>query len=132
MGMCPDGSPYLGTLDSGGAALDVSTLPNYAAEATAAGLGVPPAPPAPTVSSLPINLPSLFAPKGVTASPTGLQTTVTCPSGYVAMGGVCTPITPVSATTTLIPGVPNWALYGGAALLFMMAFMGGGGGGRRR
>lgn len=126
MGMCPDGSPYLGTLDSGGAVLDLSTLPNYAAEATAAGLGVPPAP---TVSSLPLNLPGLFLPKGTTVSPTGLQTAITCPPGYVAMGGVCTPITPVSAQT-MIPGVPNWALYGGAALLFMVAFMGGGG--RRR
>lgn len=128
MGLCPDGSPYFGTLDSGGAALDLSTLPNYAAEATAAGLGVPPAPSAPTVSSLPLNLPSLFAPKGVVAAPTGLSVPITCPTGFISSGGVC--VTTAPASTTLIPGVPNWALYGGAGLLLLVAMMSASSGGR--
>ena len=128
MGICPDGSDYLGTLDSGGAALDLSTLPNYAAEATAAGLGVPPAPLAPTVSSLPINLPSLFAPKGVTTAPAGFQTGVSCPSGFVSSGGVCVPLT--QAPTPIIPGISNTVLYAGGALLLVMMMMSGGG--RRR
>ena len=127
MGVCPDGSPYLGTLDSGGAAIDTSALPNYAAEATAAGLGVPPPPLAP---SLPVSLPTITLPKGVTVSPTGLQTGITCPVGFTAVGGVCSPIATAPATTTLISGVPNWALYGGIGLMFLV-MMSGGGRGRR-
>lgn len=127
MGVCPDGSPYLGTLDSGGAAIDTSTLPNYAAEATAAGLGIPP----PVLaSSLPTSLPAITLPKGVVVSPTGLQTAVTCPPGYTAVGGVCSPIAAPASTTTLISGVPNWALYGGIGLMFLV-MMSGGGRGRR-
>lgn len=126
-GMCPDGSAYTGVLDSGGAAIDMSTIPNYAQEAVAYGLGPAPTP-APTVASLPLSLPAVTLPKGVTASPTALQTNIVCPAGYVSTGGVCSPITPVS--TTIIPGVPNAFLYAGAAFM-LLAMMSAGGGGRR-
>lgn len=128
MGVCPDGSDYLGTLDSGGAALDFSTVPNYAQEAADAGIGVPPAP---TTTFLPLNLPSLFLPKSTTASPVGLQTNIGCPSGYVAIGGVCSPVTVTAPVSTLIPGLPNWALYSGAGLLLLVVMMSAGGRGRR-
>lgn len=128
-GVCPDGSDYLGTLDSGGAAIDLTQLPNYAAEATAAGLGVPPAP---TVASLPLSQPGLILPKGlITApiSPSALQTNIVCPAGMVASGGVCISSTP--ATTSIIPGISNTVLYVGAGALFLMMMMMSGGGRRR-
>lgn len=129
-GICPDGSDYLGTLDSGGAAPD-TTIPNYAQEAVDYGL-TPAPPPAPTVSSLPLSLPSLLLPKGVTASPAGLQTNVVCPPGYAAVGGVCSPLTSSTpATATIISGVPNWALYGGAGILILVTMMMSSGGRRR-
>lgn len=130
-GICPDGSDYLGTLDSGGAAPDTSTIPNYAQEAVNYGLSTPtPVTPAP-YTSLPLNLPTLFPPKGTVASPTGLQTAVTCPAGYVAIGGVCSPITQAPSPSTIISGIPNWAIYGGAGLLVLIMMSAGGGRGRR-
>ena len=124
MGICPDGSDYLGTLDSGGAAIDLSTLPNYAQQAADAGLGVPPPP---LASSLPLSLPAQFLPKGTVASPTGLQTTIVCPAGFTAVGGVCSPNAPTPTTTSAIP---TWAIYGGIGLMFMMVMMSAGGGRR--
>ncbi len=124
-GVCPDGSDYLGTLDNGGAAIDLSTLPNYAQEATNAGVGVQ----TPTVSSLPLTLPGLTLPTGVTASPTGLQTGVTCPTGYTSVGGVCSPN--VAPSTSIISGVPNSVLYGGLGLLAVFMLMSASGGRRR-
>lgn len=102
-GVCPDGSDYLGTLDNGGAAIDYSTLPNYAAEATAAGVGVQSPP---LAGSIPTTGARMLLPAGVTANPGGLATNIQCPAGYTATGGVCVP-----TTSTLIPGIPNWAFY---------------------
>ena len=70
--------------------------------------------------SLPFSLPSVFAPTGVTATPgVGLSVPVACPTGYVQSGGVCVP----SSTTTMIPGVPNWAIYGGLGVLALVMIM---------
>jgi hypothetical protein len=70
-------------------------------------------------SSLPVSLPAITLPKGVVASSTGLQTAVTCPTGYTAVGGVCSP-TAVSTTSNIISGVPNWVIYVGVGLLAFM------------
>ncbi len=113
-GVCPDGSDYLGTLDNGGAAIDVSTLPNYAAEATAAGVGTPTSA---IYMGLPVSTPAVFAPTGVKASATGLQTTIQCPSGYTQSGGVCVQ----AVSSSLITGVPNSLLYAGLGFLLIMS-----------
>ena len=90
-------------------------------------LPLPPTPSLPPVTStpapytgLPFSLPSVFAPTGVTtASGVGLSVPVVCPTGYVQSGGVCV----LSSTTTMIPGVPNWAIYGGLGALALVMMM---------
>lgn len=75
----------------------------------------------PTVG-LPISLPFISLPPGVNPAPgVGLSTPVTCPSGWVAQGGVCVPV------PTLIPGIPNWMTYTGIGLaaVLMMSMSGG-------
>lgn len=74
-------------------------------------------------TGLPISLPVTFAPGGVTPTPgVGLSVPVTCPAGYVNSGGACVP----SSTTTMIPGIPNVAIYAGLGILALMMFQKGG------
>jgi hypothetical protein len=121
-GMCPDGSAYTGVLDEGGAGANACTppyslingvcqvVPNYAAEAAAAlGTGTPAPSSSSAASTLPLTLPALMLPPGVTASASGLQTNITCPTGYQAVGGVCSPVAAAPSTT-------NWLLIGGGIL----------------
>ena len=141
MGVCPDGSPYLGTLDSGGAATEQPCL--YGSGPLAPGQVYCAAPmPTPDTSTptstpsftdLPLSIPSALLPSGVKPSPTGLPIPgMQCPTGYVQSGGVCVPV--AATSSTMIPGVSNTVVYAAGALLLAVAFMGagGGGGGRRR
>lgn len=90
---------------------------------------LPPITSGPVYTGLPLSLPPVFAPTGVTATPgVGLSVPVSCPTGYVQSGGVCVPSSP----TTLIPGIPNWAIYGGIGFLALMAMSGMSRGGGRR
>ena len=85
-------------------------VPNYAAEATAAGLGPAPTPsPGTPASTLPLSLPALMLPPGVTANPAGLKTNIVCPTGYANVGGVCSPVAAPASQT-------NWLLIGGGIL----------------
>lgn len=128
-GVCPDGSPYLGTLDSGGAAATPASCPSgYVPDPSGAYACTPaifsgapaPAPtstptPASGASTLPLNLPGVLLPAGVLASQ-GLQTNVTCPAGYTARAGACVANVPATAK-------PNWFLIGGAVALALVVVM---------
>jgi hypothetical protein len=134
-GLCPDGSPYLGTLDSGGTAVEIPCLygggPLAPGQSYCAGAPTPTPTPTPTPVApyvgLPLSIPPVIAPKGVTTVPgVGLSVPVTCPAGFVASGGICV----AAPSTTLIPGVPNGIIYAGLGLLAIMAMTGGGKGRR--
>lgn len=69
---------------------------------------------------LPISLPPLFAPAGVTPAPGSLQTPGSvCPPGFTQSGGVCVSV----PSTSLIPGISNTVLFGAGALLLVMSMM---------
>lgn len=116
-GVCPDGSMYGGTWDSGGAAPSAcgpgflpsggGCVPNYAAEAAAA-------------LNTPTSTPSTSSPGG-------------CPTGYILLAGagVCVPVSsPAGAAQQAghplpLPGAPTtdwkkYAMIGGAVLLGVM------------